>query len=53
MPPWNEFIDAMVADDRDHPAVPWFWRRQDLVEIVRTWSKTARPASITGTAFPI
>lgn len=39
--PWDEFIAALVGDDREHEAVRWFWRRQDIRRIVEKWSPLA------------
>jgi hypothetical protein len=50
--PWNEFIDALVRDDRSHPAVRWFWRRQDLSLIVRIWSAVAGRNNVTLVTVP-
>jgi len=36
---WEEFVDALVRDDHDHPDVYRLWRRQDLPGIIRAWSR--------------
>jgi hypothetical protein len=50
--PWVDFIDALVRDDRSHPAVRWFWRRQDLPLIVRIWSSVVGHDNVTLVTVP-
>jgi hypothetical protein len=49
---WPEFVDALVNEDRDHPAVAWFWRRQDLLGLIRTWSNLVGTDAVTLVTVP-
>jgi hypothetical protein len=49
---WPEFVEALVNDDRDHPAVAWFWRRQDLPGLIRTWSGLVGADAVTLVTVP-
>jgi hypothetical protein len=44
--PWEEFIAALMADEQDHHAVRWFWRRQDIPRIVDRWGPLAESVTL-------
>lgn len=50
--PWPEFIEALTKSDQSHPAVAWFWRRQDLPRIVRIWREAAGRSAVTVITVP-
>lgn len=50
--PWAEFIDALTGEESEHPAVQWFWRRQDLGAIIRAWSRLLGRQAVTLVTVP-
>jgi hypothetical protein len=50
--PWSEFIAELMNDNRSHPAVAWFWRRQDLLAIIETWAGLLGRDSVTLVTVP-
>lgn len=51
-PPWPIFIQSLMDDKPDDPAVSWFWRRQDIPRMIRLWKRLRPEAPITLVTVP-